>query len=196
VVPGWDHDHVAVPHDLRTLARVVVEQLNAEPALRLEPIEVHLLERDLLRRSMTVVLVRRIGRPVPRRVDRLADDESSSLVVWPQQGANGARPIARAGAAHMLVARPDHSGPTCLSIADRGSGKGEDGVRDRPKLQHLSRRDVHRVRQRIEDISAPDGDTQAGAVHRDLDRADQDDRAHFAVVAHRLARSLRKPDEP
>jgi hypothetical protein len=37
VVPGSDHDHVPVSRDLRTLAHVVVEQLNAEPALRREP---------------------------------------------------------------------------------------------------------------------------------------------------------------
>ena len=38
----------------------------------------------------------------------------------------------------MLFARPDHAGTIRRSTRDRGGGNRDDGIRDRPELQHLS----------------------------------------------------------
>src|SRR5207244_1528895 len=70
-----DADDRAVTQEHRALAAVaLVQTLEAEPVGAVEAVVVHLFERGLA--VAAVVLVRRERRPLPRRVERLADEQT------------------------------------------------------------------------------------------------------------------------
>src|SRR5665213_204610 len=113
VVARLDDGNVPVTHHEYVVGWIplaVVPELHAEAAGRIELEVVDLFELNFVRGIVLVMLVRRIGRPVARRVDRLTDDEPSGRVLGPKNRAHLPRPVTVTDLRYSVVSWPDDAG--------------------------------------------------------------------------------------
>src|SRR5450759_2667787 len=125
VVAAPDEGRVTIADREHFRAGVVVADLDPEPLGRIDLEEVYLLEPHLIGRRLTVVLVRRIRRPVAGRVDRLAQQEPSRGALGTKDCPDASTPVALAGLGEALVRGPDDARPRRRVLAARRRCDGE-----------------------------------------------------------------------